>query len=188
MAVVTRSHSKYSGILVNKTDVRKLKEGLKADIEEVCDFIISRFNQIGVECVKIARDSGRYNDITGNLRSSIGYVVLRDGKPVHDGGFVQTRGYGENTALVRFTTKAGKKVSYRAKGKSGDGSQGVAEGKAFLQKLQAEYPQGISLIVCAGMNYAAYVEYHKDLDVLHSAEQTAERLLDELLRGVITEK
>lgn len=188
MATVTRAHGKYKGIIVNKTDVRKLKEGLNAKKEEVCDFIIARFQQIGEECVKVARDSGRYNDITGNLRSSIGYVVLRDGKPVHEGGFIQTRGYGENTALVRFTTKTGKKVSYHAKGKSGDGSQGVAKGKAFLNKLQAEYPQGISLIVCAGMDYAVYVEYHNDKDVLHSAEQTAERLLDELLKGVITEK
>lgn len=164
MAVVTRTHGKYKGIIVSKTDMRKLREGLNAKMKGIADFIIFRFRQIGEECVKVARDSGRYNDITGNLRSSIGYVILYDGKPVH---------YG-----------APKQYS----GKNGNGELGAAAAESFLQKLQSQFPWGIVLIVCAGMNYAAYVEYHKDKDVLHSAEQTAKKLLDELLKGVITKK
>lgn len=164
MAVTTKAHGKYKGIIVGKTDTRKLKEGLKAKKQDLVAFIILRLQQIGEECVKVARENGRYNDITGNLRSSIGYVVLNDGKPVHSG------------TLKRYS------------GTKGNGEDGNAAAESFLQKLQAEYPQGISLVVCAGMDYAAYVEYHEDKDVLHSAEQTAERMLDELLKGVISEK
>lgn len=164
MAVVTQTHGKYKGIIVSKTDMRKLREGLNAKMKGIADFIILRFRQIGEECVKVARDSGRYNDITGNLRSSIGYVILYDGKPVQ---------YG-----------APKQYS----GKKGNGELGAAAAESLLQRLQSKFPWGIVLIVCAGMNYAAYVEYHEDKDVLHSAEQTAEKLLDELLKDVISKK
>lgn len=164
MAVVTQTHSKYKGIIVSKTDMRKLREGLKAKMKDIADFIIFRFQQIGEECVKVARDSGRYNDITGNLRSSIGYVILYDGRPVQ---------YG---------------ASKQYSGKKGNGELGAAAARSLLQKLQSKFPWGIVLIVCAGMNYAAYVEYHEDKDVLHSAEQVAEQLVNKLLKGVISER
>ena len=34
---------------------------------------------IGEQCVKLAREKGTYNDITGNLRNSIGYVLVKNG-------------------------------------------------------------------------------------------------------------
>ena len=157
---VTEYHGKYKGIIVSKTNMRKLKKDLQAKMTEISDFIIFRFGQIGEEAVKTARDSGRYNDITGNLRSSIGYVVLYDGKVMSQGGFQPTNG------------------------KDGNGDKGIQKGMAFLDKLKAKFPWGITLIICAGMEYAAYVEYHKDLDVLHSAEQITEKLVNELLDGI----
>ena len=164
MAIVTQTHGKYKGIIVSKTDMRKLKAGIDAKMKGVADLIIKQLSYIGEECVKVARDSGRYNDITGNLRSSIGYVILYDGKPVQ---------YG---------------ASKQYSGEKGNGELGAAAAESLLQKLQAKFPWGIVLIVCAGMNYAAYVEYHKDKDVLHSAEQVAEQLVNKLLKGVISQK
>jgi hypothetical protein len=43
------------------------------------DAILSRLKFIGETCVNNARANGSYNDVTGNLRSSICYVVLKNG-------------------------------------------------------------------------------------------------------------
>ena len=51
------------------------------------------------------------------------------------------------------------------------------------EKIKADYPQGLALIVCAGMNYAAYVENIHHRDVLTSAELVAESLAEKLLKG-----
>ena len=71
-------------------------------------------------------------------------------------------------------------------GKQGNGAQGVAEGQALLKRLQSKFPWGVVLIVCAGMEYAAYVENVRGKNVLASAELEAERLLNKLLKGYIT--
>lgn len=188
MAKVVTTHSKYKGVIVSKTDMRKLKQGLQMKMQVLAQHIIKQLSYIGEECVKTARERGNYNDITGNLRSSIGYVVLYDGKPVKQGGFQQVHGRGENMSLVKFKTKSGKEVKYWAKGASGDGSKGVQTGQELLQKLQAKFPWGIVLIVCAGMNYAAYVEAIHHKDVLTSAELKADALVDKLLKGIIEAK
>ena len=76
---------KYKGIIVSKTDMRKLRAGLQAKSKDIADLIIKQLSYIGEECIKVARKNGSYDYITGNLRSSIGYVILYDGKPVQYG-------------------------------------------------------------------------------------------------------
>ena len=139
MAKVATSHGKYKGVIVSKTDMRKLKAGLQAKMKDIVALLVKQLSFIGEECIRIARESGSYNDITGNLRSSIGYVVLVDGKPVVTGA----------------------------------------------SSLQAKFPWGVVLIVCAGMKYAAYVEAVHHKDVLTSAELKAESLAKKLLNGLI---
>jgi|GEM_PF-34891 hypothetical protein len=186
MAKQITYHGKYKGIIVSQFSVNKIRKELEKRKKEIEDFLIFRFQQIGEECVKIAREKGSYNDITGNLRSSIGYVVLDNGKPVVYGKPEQRAGRGENMQLVTFKDKnTGKQVRYWAKGKHGDGAEGVKAAETLLTMLQAKYPRGIVLIVCAGMNYAAYVENIHHKDVLASAEQEAERLVKQLLKGII---
>lgn len=153
MAKQTTSHGKYKGVIVSKTDMRKINSSLKIKMREIIDFIVFRFEQIGEECVKIARERGDYNDITGNLRSSIGYCILVDGKTVVNGQPHQYK----------------------------DGAKGVAEGESLLNTLKAKFPWGVVLIVCAGMEYAAYVEEVRHRDVLISAELRAEKLVNELI-------
>lgn len=164
MAVVTQTHGKYKGVIVSKTDMRKLRAGLQAKMKDIADLIIKQLSYIGEECIRIARENGSYNDITGNLRSSIGYVILYDGKPVR---------YG---------------ASKQYSGEKGNGEQGAPAAEALLKKLQAKFPWGIVLIVCAGMNYAAYVENVHHKDVLTSAELKAESLMKQLLNGITTSK
>lgn len=158
MAKVTTTHGKYKGVVVNTTDYKAVNRALLNRKEELERLLIKRFTMTGEECVRIARESGSYNDITGNLRSSIGYVVLQDGKPVVNG------------------------ASKQYSGTKGNGEAGPAAAEALLNQLQAKFPRGIVLIVCAGMNYAAYVENVRHKDVL----TTAELLMESLIRKHLT--
>lgn len=101
----------------------------------------------------VARTTDSYKDRTGNLRSSIGYALVEDGKVVKLSGFEPVKG----------------------------GKQGPAEGRQYVLELATRYPQGISLIVVAGMNYAAYVSA-RGYDVLESAELAAEKIVGQMLR------
>lgn len=96
---------------------------------------------MGEELTKYAREQHNYTDQTGNLTSSIGYAVVRNGKIVNYGGEI----------------------------KSGDGA---AEGLKIAQKMAANASSSFSLLIVAGMNYAAYVEA-KGYNVILPAELKA---------------
>ena len=132
--------------------------------------LLNNLHYVGEQCVKAARDlpspkflnrsrqeipphQPHYIDWTGNLRNSIGYVIVRGGNVVSLGGFKSAKGGGE----------------------------GAAEGKAYAEQLAAKFPQGIALIVVAGMNYAAYVSA-KGYDVLDTAELLAEKLVPQMMK------
>lgn len=143
--------------------------------------IIYNFSVIGEKVVNEAKQSGSYTDRTGNLRSSIGYIIVADGKIVETGNFQAIRGQGENMQRVMFTTKAGKKVDYWVKGKSGDGKEGQSTGQSYARSLAGKFPKGIVLIVVAGMNYASYVSA-KGYNVLDSSELLADKLVPKMLK------
>jgi hypothetical protein len=145
--------------IVNKTNKNEIRVNIEAFKGRIINSLIQRLAYIGEECVRVARQRGNYNDITGNLRSSIGYTILLNGDEVIRG----------SSADYRKVTKSDK--------------NGVDEGKKLLDKIKADYPQGLALIVCAGMNYAAYVENIHHRDVLTSAELVAESLAEKLLKG-----
>lgn len=111
------------------------------------------FFRVGEECVNYARIHGSYMDQTGNLRSSIGYCVLDNGRVISQGGFEQVKG----------------------------GAEGARTGKSFLREIRAKYNTGIVLIVVAGMNYAAEVE-SRGRDVISGSELLAEELAPKLLK------
>lgn len=114
--------------------------------------IIKSFCFVGESCIVEGRDNGAYTDQTGNLRSSIGYVVLVDGVAYKRSSFEQVK----------------------------KGAEGVLEGEKFLETLISKYKKGIVLIVVAGMNYAAYVDA-LGLNVLTSAELLAEKMVPEIM-------
>lgn len=99
-----------------------------------------------------------YIDWTANLRSSIGYVVLWDGRVIVQSDFSPIKGH-------RGTS----------------GIDGTKRGRAFLQQLISKNSTGLVLIVVAGMPYAAYVEA-LGYDVLDSAEIKANELVKRMLR------
>ena len=114
--------------------------------------IINTFMYVGESCITEARDNGSYIDQTGNLRSSIGYAVVKDGKI----------------------------VSLKTVDKVKDGTEGAQKAEAYLSRLAKKQTNGICLIVVAGMNYAVYVE-SRGKNVLSSAEFLAERMVPQLL-------
>jgi type IV secretory pathway VirB6-like protein len=45
---------------------------------------IDVLHAVGEQFIADARNNGTYTDRTGNLRSSIGYIIYKDGKPFND--------------------------------------------------------------------------------------------------------
>lgn len=96
--------------------------------------------QLGERLVKYAREdksaARHYTDRTGNLRNSIGYVVVQGGqivKSLFDGNTSATEGYQKGN--------------------------GNAIGLAYATKIAMELPANKTYLVwVAGMEYASYVE------------------------------
>ncbi len=54
--------------------------------DRLTDAMINTLEYIGETCLSEARLNGNYRDRTGNLRNSIGYVVVMDGKIIREAG------------------------------------------------------------------------------------------------------
>lgn len=136
----------------NFTD-RYINDYIKAQIEVKIQHMINMLVYIGNEVVTTARTSHKYKDQTGNLTSSIGYCVLRNGSSISESVFDVVS----------------------------NGQDGSDKGRNFLAELADKYNDGIALIVVAGMEYAVYVNA-KGLDVLDSAELKAKEMIKDFKR------
>lgn len=117
--------------------------------------LIYNLTYVGEKCINIARSTikGRnYLDRTGNLRSSIGYVVVSHGKVVQSSNFQTIK----------------------------NGRLGSVQGADFANEIARKYTKGVVLILVAGMEYAVHVQ-NKGYDVTTSAELFAESLVPKLL-------
>lgn len=117
---------------------------------------IRALSYLGEQCVIEAKDRPQdisWYDHTGNLRSSVGYVIVYNGKIVKYSDFKSVKG----------------------------GTEGSAEGKNFATEIAERYTSGYALIVVAGMSYAATVEAIEGKDVLASAELFARKKLPEMM-------
>lgn len=112
-------------------NINDIDATFKALLAEVDRQLIESLTRVGEEAVKLAKmipPERGFKDRTGNLRSSIGYVVLVDGKPVN----------------VAFAAVKG-------------GHAGVNEGQRLALQVGSK-TEGYALVVVAGMNYAVHVE------------------------------
>lgn len=148
--------------------------GLDKVERQVEQHYIDRIIQAGEVAVRKSVESGNYQNITGDLRSSIGYIIAYNGKIIKEGGFHKIQGRGDNMQKVEFTTKDGKNVSFWAKGKFGDGSSGSKVGLKFARSKVST--SGYSFVLVAGMEYASYVS-SKGFDVLDSGTFTLWNLI-----------
>lgn len=126
--------------------------------------MITVLQYIGEECVRQARENGNYIDHTGNLRNSIGYVLLHDG----------------NIISNNFEERVQSKVINKANG------VGVLEGRKLAETLAKDFTKGYALIIVAGMNYAYYVET-LNKDVLDGAERYAMRVVPKMIKSLQTQ-
>lgn len=135
------------------TPISEVDAYLEEQTQRIERRIIYNLSYVGEQCVNEARNSGSYTDRTGNLRSSTGYVIAKDGQIVRMSDFNAVK----------------------------NGKEGAKDGSAFARRLVNDFPDGIVLIVVAGMNYASYVSA-KGYNVLDSAELLAERIVPSLMK------
>lgn len=139
--------------IVDNTDYNALMVEMRERAERINRAIIRTYQYIAEVLVREARMKGDYIDQTGNLRSSIGAIILLDGQIVSRSGFEVVMG----------------------------GSSGANEGLTYAQEIAAAYPRGIALVVVAGKDYAAHVAA-RGRDVLSSAVLKAEDIVPRMMR------
>ncbi len=115
--------------------------------EKAEDKILKLLKAAGEVFVKYAREVHTYEDQTGNLRSSIGYVIVEDGATIFE--------------------------DFKESDKGTEKVKGIAKGGQLAEAIALSYSKGIVLIGVAGMQYAAAVEA-KGYDVVTGACQSAE--------------
>jgi len=123
-----------------KFTIEEIKAAMLDRVNRIEAAALSRLQFVGEQFVTNARNNGAYQDRTGNLRSSVGYIILKDGEQ------------------IRSNFK-----SFPAKDGTAEGAgQGVVKGEeaaaAIAEELKARFPRGLVLIGVAGMDYAAAVE------------------------------
>lgn len=121
-------------------------------IEAIQKALAYNLTAVGEQVLNAARLNGSYQDQTGNLRSSIGYVVLVDGEVLQMSSFDVVK----------------------------KGGNGARIGRQFVKRMIRDFPQGVVLLVVAGMKYASYVSA-KGYDVLDSSELLADKLVPQML-------
>jgi len=127
--------------------------------EQAIDQFKAILIQAGEQGVTIARNEGNYIDHTGNLRSSIGYVVLFNGNI--------------------------EKENFKKAGVGSDQDKGFEQSKRLAYQVAKEHNTGLVLVLVAGMDYAVYVENMETKDVLTNAVEGTEKYIVDTLRKVI---
>ncbi len=140
--------------LWTKQQVHGLFERLQDRTDEAIKALLAR---TGEEFVTLARGIRTYKDRTGNLRSSTGYAIFKDG--VRIGNHISNAGTGE----------PGKK----------DGATGVAAGGRLAAEIGRTHSRGYVLVCFAGMSYAAIVESRGYDVITHSADKAEDFLVNE---------
>ena len=136
---------------------------LMKEAERVDRLTIRALSYLGEQCVIRVRDRGgdkSWYDQSGNLRSSVGYVIAHDGSIIQYSDFNQVK----------------------------QGSEGVKVGKDLAEELARRYSNDYVLVIVAGMNYAEYVEAMDNKDVLASTElwsiDQVPKMLEKLKRQI----
>lgn len=114
--------------IIPKFTRKQIKAMLGERRQRIHDAILLNLKRIGEIFVRNARNNNTYKDQTGNLRSSIGYVILYNGVQLFE--------------------------SFKSSG----GSEGVEKAKEVVEEVKQNFPSGFVLIGVAGMDYAAAVE------------------------------
>lgn len=135
------------------TPMQEIDDYIEQQMKRITDALVYNLKYVGEQCLNAARQSQAYRDQTGNLRSSVGYVLAMDGKIIEQSTFEVVK----------------------------NGAAGARSGIQYAKEVVRQFPEGIVLVVVAGMNYASHVSA-KGYDVLDSSELLAEKLVTQMLR------
>ena len=139
-----------------KTKMSDINKLIMSEIDRVELLTVRALSRLGDECVKVARDrtpEASWIDRTGNLRSSIGYVIANNGKVIHYSDFKQVK----------------------------QGNEGTKVGKDLATEIVNRTVGDYVLVVVAGMNYAEFVEARDNKDVLATPELFAKKELPKMM-------
>lgn len=131
------------------TPMAQVNKTLREEVEKQRRVLVRTMLYCAEEITNAARTTNSYTDRSGNLRSSVGCIVIVDGVILQEYGFEQVK----------------------------EGAQGVIDGKEYAYSLAKQYPKGVAIIAVAGKEYASYVA-DKGYDVLDSAEVLAKKVID----------
>ena len=139
------------------TTMNEVKAYFDSEINRIQKLTIRALSYLGEQCVRVARDRSPQDswfDQTGNLRSSVGYIITHNGKIVQYSDFKQVK----------------------------QGSEGSKTGKNLAEEIAKRYSNEYVLVVVAGMNHAEYVEARDNKDVLATPELFAREQLPKMMQ------
>lgn len=125
--------------------------------EKAVDKILILLKAGGEKFVELARKIGTYRDQTGNLRSSIGYIIAKDGEIVYE--------------------------NFKESENGTDKMNGKSKGRQIAEEISLSFPNGYILVGVAGMQYAAAVEA-RGCDVVTGANIQCDEYLRKALKSV----
>lgn len=148
--------------IVPKFTKEQLPKLVGEKLQRFNDAVLLRFIRVGEQFINNSRNNHTYKDRTGNLTSSIGYIILKDGEQLTE----------------NFLEKPGPELK-------DEKLVGAENAKKVAQELARQFPKGFVLICVAGMDYAAAVE-SKGYDVITSSAITAKDDLPKQLNQLIS--
>jgi hypothetical protein len=171
-----------------------IEKAFAQKVQQIEQVILLNLQRIGEEFVTTARNNGSYKDHTGNLRSSVGYVILKNGEQI-DQNFKtfpgvpkkkktrQPKGkFPEDRGFMRADT-SGLRVDPSAPQQHGNQKGGIDTAKQLVDQLKKKFPRGFVLIVVAGMEYAAAVE-SRGYEVITASGLLAQQDLEKAIERI----
>lgn len=134
---------------------------VEKQVEEIDNQTLGQFKRVLARALKIqrakVRATGGYNDDTGQLRSSVGGIIYKDGKILH-----------EDFELAPYGTNK---------------EPGLKEGRSkALAELRESSGWGITIV--AGKEYASWVQTRHGLSVLRDASKELYKTLDQAFNEI----
>ena len=148
------------GLAYDHDTLKSLSQLLERKVKDLDRAIRFNFIEVIGPKVVINAKNGSYKDRTSNLRSSIGFILVKDGKIIRKGGFQQAIGGSES------------------------GDNGIKEGEKYATELAKNAGDGYTLIVVAGMNYARPVE-SKGFNVLSRSGKYLQKEVNDMIERVL---
>ena len=150
------------GLAYDHDTLKSLSQLLERKVKDLDRAIRFNFSVIAPRVVEHAKrnDVGNYKDRTGNLRSSIGYILVKNGRTIQS-NFEAVHGGSES------------------------GEKGVKEATSYAHELAKKAGEGYTLLIVAGKNYARHVEGLKGYNVLTKSGFYMEKEINIMIERVL---